>query len=107
MSTGNIKQNKKILHLHLRKEYFDAIAAGEKIVEYRRVSDYWCQRLIPIEYDEIWLYNGYPKMGDNSKIIKRRWNGMIREKIVHKEFGSKPVEVFCIDLSQKVQIDIG
>lgn len=92
-----------ILHLHLKKKHFDDIYSGEKTLEFRRVTDYWRKRLIGRYYDEIWLYCGYPKRGDKSKIIKRRWSLVSRETILHDEFGSEPVEVFCVDVSQPLR----
>lgn len=93
----------KILHLHLKKKYFDDIASGKKAFEFRRVTDYWRKRLIDRHYDAIWLYCGYPERGDESKIIKRRWTLVAKETILHEEFGSKPVEVFCISVSEPLR----
>jgi hypothetical protein len=36
----------KILHLTLKKKWFDMIASGEKKEEYREVKEYWVRRLI-------------------------------------------------------------
>ncbi|MGZ2374911.1 hypothetical protein ACVI3U_002814 [Sinorhizobium medicae] len=53
------------LHLSLKAEYFDAIAAGTKTEEFRLVSDYWTKRLhdrtgAPRVFSEIVLTWGYP-----------------------------------------------
>jgi hypothetical protein len=48
-----------ILHLTLHREYFDAIAAGEKRTEYRDNSPYWRSRLLDRTYHEIHFRNGY------------------------------------------------
>jgi hypothetical protein len=37
---------KKILHLTLKKKWFDMIASGEKKEEYREVKTYWAARLV-------------------------------------------------------------
>ena len=37
---------KKILHLTLKKKWFDMIASGEKKAEYREVKMYWASRLL-------------------------------------------------------------
>ena len=48
-----------ILHLTLKKKWFDLIASGEKQHEFRECKPYWEKRLlhgpdgIPNEYDEI------------------------------------------------------
>lgn len=65
----------KVLHLTLKKKWFDMIASGEKKEEYREVKMYWATRLqngFPEtygidtgfnadwkEYDYIHLRNGY------------------------------------------------
>jgi hypothetical protein len=49
----------KILHLTLYKKWFDAIARGEKVEEYRRINEFWTRRLVGREYDEIYFRNGY------------------------------------------------
>jgi hypothetical protein len=36
----------KVLHLTLKKKWFDMIASGEKKEEYREVKDYWINRLL-------------------------------------------------------------
>jgi len=44
LTTGNI------LHLHLKRKWYDKIAYGEKLEEYRKINDYWGRRFIsPIE----------------------------------------------------------
>lgn len=37
---------KKILHLTLKKKWFDMIVSGEKKEEYREITGYWVQRLL-------------------------------------------------------------
>jgi len=56
----------KILHLTLKKKWFDLIACGKKTVEYRDDKPYWATRLMENDgkqkhYDEIWFRNGYSK----------------------------------------------
>ena len=36
----------KILHLTLKKKWFDMILSGEKREEYRAIKRYWCRRLM-------------------------------------------------------------
>lgn len=47
------------LHLTLFREWFDAIARGEKTEEYRSLNDYWRRKLIGRQYNEIRFANGY------------------------------------------------
>lgn len=65
----------KILHLTLKKKWFDMIASGEKPYEYREVKPYWTKRLFeskwdddekvwkisPKKYDIVRFRNGYTK----------------------------------------------
>ena len=55
----------KVLHLTLKKQWFDMIASGEKREEYREIKKYWNRRLNK-EYDAIEFRNGYAK--DSPKI---------------------------------------
>lgn len=49
----------KILHLTLKKKWFDLIASGEKKEEYREIKPYWDRRLDNNEFDAIQFRNGY------------------------------------------------
>lgn len=49
----------KILHLTLKKKWFDMIQSGEKREEYRKASDWIRSRLIGKEYDTVRFRNGY------------------------------------------------
>lgn len=70
----------KILHLTLKKKWFDLIASGEKKIEYREGKPYWIKRLvtpgvisIPLQFDEVHFKNGYRK---DSPLIKVQWKGL-------------------------------
>jgi hypothetical protein len=47
------------LYLNIEREYFDAIAARRKRVEYRDRTPYWKKRLEDRRYDLILFRNGY------------------------------------------------
>jgi ASC-1-like (ASCH) protein len=49
----------RILHLNLHREFFAAVAAGKKRIEYRRRTAYWRRRLEGRQYDVIQFRNGY------------------------------------------------
>ena len=51
----------EILHLNLHREFFAAIASGEKRIEYRKQSPYWRKRLEDRKHDTILFRNGYAK----------------------------------------------
>jgi hypothetical protein len=58
--TSTIIQPKmRILHLALHRRWFDAIARGEKVEEYRALTEFWRVRLEGKAYDEIHFRNGY------------------------------------------------
>ena len=87
------------LRLALKGEYFDKIASGEKIEEYRLASDYWVKRLSGRKYDGIVLTKGYPAISDEGRTIRRPWRGCKRKTITHPHFGPDPVEVFAIQVN--------
>ena len=84
------------LHLNLKGEYFDQIASGEKVEEYRLVNAYWQKRLFFKRYEGIVIKKGYPKKDDSSRTIERFWRGWKIKTITHPHFGPDPVEVFAI-----------
>ncbi|MBF0329949.1 MAG: ASCH domain-containing protein [Nitrospirae bacterium] len=88
----------KPLILHLKREYWEAIRNGSKTEEYRTCNDYWGLRLHNREYTEIHLLLGYPKKGDTSRILRKKWKGYKKTVISHKHFGNC-VLVFAIDIS--------
>lgn len=42
----------KTLHLTLKKKWFDMIASGEKLEEYRAIKPYWKKRLLKCKFRE-------------------------------------------------------
>lgn len=42
----------RVLHLTLKKKWFDMIASGEKKEEYRQIKKYWIDRLKPVNMVE-------------------------------------------------------
>lgn len=87
------------LHLNLKAEYFDAIAAGEKGEEYRLVTPYWRGRLEGRQYSSIVLKKGYPKRGDTARTLRRPWAGFSVKEVSHPHFGAEPVQVFAIKVN--------
>jgi hypothetical protein len=51
----------RILHLTLKKKWFDMIASGEKREEYREIKPYWTRRIAEpgTDYDAVKFRNGY------------------------------------------------
>jgi len=54
-------KEQSILHLTLKKQWFDLILSGEKREEYREIKDYWTKRLVGKKFDVIRFKNGYSK----------------------------------------------
>lgn len=96
-----LSKMKRVLRLPVKAEYFEQIKAGTKTEEYRIIKEYWSKRLIK-EYDEVWVTLGYPSSDETDKIIKFKWTGYEIKKITHKEFGNKEVDVYAIQLEEKI-----
>ena len=67
------------LHLYLHREWFAAIAAKTKRIEYRAQTPYWRQRLEGRKYDVIQFRNGYatnaPEMQVEFRGLRRYGKG--------------------------------
>ena len=61
------------LHLTLHKKWFDEIASGEKLIEYRENKPYWNARLDGKRFQVVRFKNGYsstaPEMAVECKDI--------------------------------------
>ena len=96
----------KILHLTLKKKWFDLIKSGEKKEEYREVKEFWKKRffernliysgnsLMVKRFDVIYFRNGYKK---DSPFMKVEWKGLGLE-----EFEGK--ECFAIQLGKVLEV---
>lgn len=89
------------LVLPMKAVYFDAIRRGEKPEEYRLVTPYWSKRLEGRSYSKVILKRGYPKNGDDERILIMPWQGCARKVITHPHFGDQPVEVYAINVSRR------
>lgn len=61
MSETNSVERKagRVLHLTLKRQWFDMIASGVKKEEYREIKPYWVKRLAGQHYDSVQFRNGY------------------------------------------------
>lgn len=89
-------KQKRILHIPVKKMYFDQIKAGTKLFEFRLRNAYWQQRLQDKEFDEVHIKLGYPKRGDTDRILVFPWRGVEMQTILHPEFGPCAVDVYAI-----------
>ena len=77
----------KILHLTLKKKWFDQILAGTKKIEYREIKPYWTKRLFDDNgkskhYDIIYFRNGYSKDAHKMQVkFKGIRIGLLKEDI--------------------------
>lgn len=92
------------LHIPVKGEYFDQIAAGAKAEEYRLSTRYWSRRLLCRDYDQIVLTRGYSKGGGVEGVTRLTlpWRGYKLKTITHPHFGADPVEVFAINVANQV-----
>lgn len=60
-SVATDRQVVRVLHLTLKRRWFEMIASGEKRQEYREAKPYWTTRLAGKEFDVIRFRNGYAK----------------------------------------------
>lgn len=116
----------KVLHLTLKKKWFDMIASGEKQEEYREIKSYWSSRLLESykdrdgfifdgkdqlnwfthtdtpklkEFDIIRFKNGYAKDAPSMDIDCLG----IKVKEGRKDWGAEPgVKYFVICLGKKI-----
>lgn len=87
------------LHIPLKGEYFDAIKAGSKPLEYRETTPYWRKRLVGRSYENVVLTRGYPKRDDAERRLVLPFRGFTEITITHPHFGAEPVQVFAIDVT--------
>lgn len=92
------------LYLPMNGVYFDQIMAGTKREEYRLATAFWSRRLEGRRYSRIVLTRGYPKGGGTEGInrLNLRWRGCTRKTIIHPFFGPAPVDVFAIDVTERI-----
>lgn len=95
-----------ILHLTLKKKWFDMILSGEKKEEYREIKPYWETRLSNFDgeqflhhknYDVVIFKNGYQKDAPTMEVECSRiycgygrdeWGGIGQEKYYIIELGN-------------------
>jgi len=97
----------KILHLTLKKKWFDMIASGEKKEEYREIKPYWIKRMHfdiwntkPFDYIE--FKNGY---GKNAPKIRLECNKIEIGKAKPEWSDNCKGDVFIIKLGEILNQD--
>ena len=102
----------KILHLTIKRKWFDLIASGKKPWEYREEKSYWRSRLLRWngvsfvckEYDEIWFYaGGY--CSQKLPFMRCKWNGWKWACNTTPLNGEAPGgDDFAIDVSEVLEV---
>jgi hypothetical protein len=89
----------RILHMTIKKKWFDQIAAGVKPEEFREIKPYWAKRLEGKQYDRIIFRNGYSL---DSPSMAVEYHGYTR-KVITWESGVIE-EVFALRLGKVLNI---
>ncbi|MCK5610794.1 ASCH domain-containing protein [Candidatus Pacearchaeota archaeon] len=87
----------KILHLTLKKKWFDDILYGGKDEEYREIKEYWIKRLIAHNYTHVKFTNGY---GDCRPSFVRELNSINRGPGLVKWGAPESKAVFILKLGR-------
>ncbi len=88
----------KILHLHVKRKYWEQVRDKKKLEEYR-IFDLKLLKKLLVGYDLIHYHLGYPSKKQKERTLIFKWNGFIDKEITHELFG-KNVHVFAIDLTK-------
>lgn len=94
---------KRILHLPLKRVWFDQIAHGIKKEVYREQKRYWLRRLynktlFRKEFDEVHFTNGY---GKDKPFMRVEWKGIYQAKV---DFEDKLRDMFVIKLGKVLEV---
>lgn len=90
----------KILHIIIKRKYFDQIAVRSKTIEYRIVKEYWIKKLVDQRYDSVIFQAGYRKDAPRMEV---EYLGYLIQNLKHEFFGDDPVIVFAIKLGDIIQ----
>ena len=99
MVMNNIAQQ-DTLYLIVRKEVWDRIVSGDKVIEYREATEYWMKRILSRPYKYLRITNGY---GNKSRPYRLyRYAGATR---VMRDLNGVPIQHFSIPISESFIID--
>ncbi|MDD5050974.1 MAG: hypothetical protein PHV93_04550 [Candidatus Pacebacteria bacterium] len=93
----------KILHIVVRKCWFDLMDNGYKRVEYRLVKPYWTRILMEKDcktfkkFDEVHIRNGY----GGKKILKFKHSATIKQVTDYPETGKREF-LYVIGLGERI-----
>jgi hypothetical protein len=87
----------KTLTLHVKRCYFEEIAVGTKLFEYRRANEHWT-KVLAKHYDRLEICLGYPPRGDRKRRMRFAFTPPQLITLTHPHFGPHAVEVFALPL---------
>jgi len=91
-----------ILHLTLKRKWFDMILSGEKKEEYREIKPYWRKRLLRKSFDAIHFRNGYAK---DARCLPSRSRGCTGNLGIVEWGAPEGEEVFILRLGEIIKED--
>lgn len=94
------KENKDTLYLIVVKEVWDRIVLGDKVIEYREVTDYWRKRIGNRQYKFIRITNGYGNATRPYRLY--RYAGATR---VMKDSNGVPIQHYSIPIPEDFIIE--
>lgn len=74
---------KKVLHLSVKKQWFDMISAGEKTEEYREIKPYWVARLFQDNSNIVDVRNLASALAGRTDLLKKYIDA---QRIVLKQY---------------------
>ena len=92
----SVIEKNNTLYLIVIKEVWDRIVSGNKVVEYREVTDYWTKRIHNRDYKYMRITNGY---GNDTRPYRLyRYGGATRVMVGDTQHYSIPIpESFIIE----------
>ena len=92
----SVIEKNNTLYLIVVKEVWDRIVSGNKVVEYREVTDYWTKRIHNRDYKYMRITNGY---GNDTRPYRLyRYGGATRVMVGDTQHYSIPIpESFIIE----------
>jgi hypothetical protein len=88
-----------VLHLTLKKQWFDMIASRQKKEEYREIKPYWDKRLCGKNYTHILFRNGYSKNA-RSMLVECLW---CQQGLGMTQWGAPEKDVYILRLGEIIE----
>jgi len=89
------------LHLTLKKQWFDMIASGKKVEEYREIKPHWQKRLDGRYYRDVVFKNGYAKDAPAMRFLV----DSIEVRRGNPEWGAPDFDVYVISLGRRMPLE--